>query len=135
MSINSNDFANIKLINAIEHKKKKVIITCDDRHEGNTVSESISNNSIYLGCDGASLKKGVTMKDFAYKFDTEEEAKSFYDKLNEVKNMSTPPSSTNPMGTNSPGTVPSGANSTTLYIVLAAVVIIAIGVFVWMKSK
>lgn len=135
MSINSNDLANIKLINVIEHKNKKVIITCDDRFEGSTVSESISNNSTYLGCNGAKFKKGITMKDFTYKFDTEEEAKYFFDKLTEVKNMSATPTSTNPMGTDPTGTVPAGANSTTLYIVLAAVVIIAIGVFVWMKSK
>ncbi|MBQ3594926.1 MAG: hypothetical protein II981_05915 [Bacteroidales bacterium] len=73
--MNSTDRDTIKLILSVEQNKKKVKIICKDRNEGKTVAEAISNNASYLMASGyEDLNKGVSYKDFTYKYGSKEEA-------------------------------------------------------------
>lgn len=137
--MNSTDRDTIKLILSVEQNKKKVKIICKNRNEGKTVAEAISNNASYLMASGyEDLNKGVSYKDFTYKFGSKDEAEYFKNKIIEVKNSSSSSSSSSSFSssTSQDDVDVSGGNSNTTVIIIAAVMaVVVIGLFVWMRSK
>lgn len=130
--MNSTDRDNIKLILSVDQKKKKVQIKCKNKAEGKTIVESISNNISELMYDGYDdLKKGLSYKDFTYKFGSKEEAEYFKNKINEVKNSPSSPTPSSPDGSD----VPAETSNNIVIIIAAVMTVVVIGLFVWMKSK
>lgn len=133
--MNSTDRDTIKLILSIEQKKKKVKISCKNKDEGKSVAEAISNNTSSLMANtDYDLNKGMTYKDFTYKFGSKEEAAYFKSQLEKVKSSTTQPATTQPATTPTEGTTETTSPKNTLMFVLAGVIIL-IAVFVWRKSR
>lgn len=123
--------------------KRHVYIKCYDKSTGKDVAKAIEDNQSSL-CGGYKIKKireGFGYKDFEVVFNVRAGAEALYDSIRKIKGETSettdPSPSTSPTGglTNNITSNFSAGGINTLFIAAGLIILLAVVILVWKRSK
>lgn len=124
---------------AVELDKKEVKITCQNNKGGKATITSLTQNISIFDGKSYDLKKGLTAKDFKFKFKKKDHAETFYNNLMDIvtdPSVKVPVQEPGPDGAPAPSAGSEDSGNKTLLIIGGAVALILVIVLaIWAASK